>query len=676
MNGDVVLARNSATGDLNAKVDSLSTAKIDGGSMTLDAAFDGKHLGLDVKAEVPDAGTFKLATKGVVLSGSPLELASWRYAHGRAKFDAHFDMAKVVALVPEEMVPFSELGGAGVVAGTVRRDSADVPPELSIHLHTQGLVVAGKGPPEPAHGAQDEARVSGVQPWRSAGIDLALDARVDGTSGAGEVAIHAVDKLGTVAAFNVKADLPYQEALAAPSRAMELFTRAPISARVVVPKRALSEMPQVTRVRTVAGTLEAELTVVGTALEPRVDFVAHARGVRSPLLPVKMASDFDVGFTYDGEKGDLVATASSEEHRALDMSAHVDLRSRDVVTSTSTGEPLAWTGSARMKLGSFPLEGLMPLADRRIRGHVSGEASIADLHRDAKVHAELAVDQLKVGRAVYKSGTVVLDARGGKLDAKARLEQTDGYADVRATTDLQWGAALAPKLDPNGSIEAHLDAKAFRAAAVLPFVRTVFNELDGRIDANATAKIGPAFKDAAVQGKVVFHDGTVQLASFAEELKDARATVTFQPGGVIAIDDVFMRGTDGELTAKGTVRTRGLALASASASLHIPRSQGDGLLRARAAHRRRLRRRVARGDSERRRQAAPRAGRCPDVGRQARAENEVGRAGARGEGDDPYRYVPERQDVRAPPPRQGRPRAGSRVRDRARDGRGRRYPPR
>jgi len=538
--------------------------------MTLDAAFDGKNLGLDVNAELADAGTFRLATKGIVIDGSPLEMSSWKRASGRAKFDARFDMEKNAALVPEELVPFSELRGAGRVSGTVRRDSAEVPPELAVHLDTRGLVVALGGKDEPPHDVPHDERVIGVQRWRSEGVDLSFDARVDATSGAGEVAIHAVDRMGTVAAVDVKADLPYQEVLGAPSRAVELLSRAPLSARLVVPKRALSEMPRVAgaRARAMNGTFEAELTCVGTALEPQIDLVAHARGLRSGALSEKLASDVDVAFRYDGERGELVASASSEKRRVLDLSAHVDLRSRDLVMET--GRPLDWKGSAVMKLAASPLESLGPLAARRVRGLVSGEASIADLHRDAKVHAELTFDRLKVGRAEFKRGNVVLDTRAGKLEASARLEQTDGYADMRATTDLSWGASLAPSIDARTRVDARLDAKAFRAAALLPFVKPAFNELDGRIDANVTAKIGRGEDDAALEGKIVFHDGTIQLAAFADELKEARATATFQPGGVIAIDDVLMRASDGELSAKGGVRTRGLALASASASLHLP----------------------------------------------------------------------------------------------------------
>lgn len=570
LNGDVTIARGTATGELHAKVESLSAAKLEGGSMTFDGAFDGEHLGLDARAEIPEAGTVRLATQGITLGGSPLDVASWRRARGRARFDGRIDMAKVASLVPEARVPFGELRGAGVIAGTLRRDSADVPPEASVHVHTRGLVVAGKGRREPLHDAQHPGRVSGVQPWRSEGVDLSVDARVDGTSGAGEVALQLTDAKGAIAALDVKADLPYRELLADPARARDLIVHAPISARAVIPRRPLSAMPSVSGLRALAGTVDGELSLAGTLLDPRAELVAHGRGVRPPRLADKLASDVDVKLAYDGVAADLVATAKDPTHPTLELSAHVDLRARDLVAG-QPGEPLAWTGSAKARLGSFPLESVGPVADLRVRGLVTGEASIDDLHRDARLTARLALDRLKVGRALYERGTVALDVRDGRAVAHARLEQSDGYADVALSTALPWGASLAPTVDPNASVDAHLVAKAFRAAALLPFVRAAFNELDGRIDADATVRVGADVRAAALSGKLVLREGTVQLAAFGDELRDVRATVTFRPDGLVAIDDVFTRSSSGgEVTASGAVRMRGLALASATASAHIP----------------------------------------------------------------------------------------------------------
>ena len=569
MNGDVSLHHDIATGELHAKVSSLSAGKIDGGTGSMDASFDGKNIGLNMQAEMADAGRFELATSKIVIGGSPLDPASWKRAHGRARFDANVDMARIATLIPKDELPVSELRGLAVVSGIIRRDSGDVPPELAIHAHTRGLVVAGKGTPEPPHDPTHVEIVTGVQPWRSEGVDLSVDATVDATSGYAEFAFHAVDKKGTVVALDAKSDLPYRQMVADPSKAISLLESAPISAKLFIPKRALAEMPQIVGTNSLPGTVEAELTVGGTALDPRVDFVAHARGVRSPTLPANMATDGDITFAYDGQKGDLVATVGAEKHEALALNAHIDLKSRDLIEPT--GEPLAWGGSAKVKMASFPLDTLGPLADRRIRGHVSGEATLDDLHKDAKLHAKVDFDQLKIGRAVYKTGGIVVDATDGKVEANVRLEQTDGYANVHATTGIAWGAELAPSMDPNANVEAKLDAKAFRAAAILPFVGSVMNELDGRIDANATVKIGPGFKDPTLQGTVSYHDGTLQLAALGEEFKNARASVSFLPGGIVKVDDVYMRGTDGELTADAQLNTRGLGFSTAIANVHIPK---------------------------------------------------------------------------------------------------------
>ena len=570
MTGDVALRRNSATGELHARVDSLSAAQIHDASMSVDARLSHQSVGLQIKAELAEAGTFELATNDITIGGSPLEASSWKHAHGRAKFDANLDLKKLATLAPDGALPVSELSGQLVVAGVVRRESASVPPEIGVHVHTRGLVIAGKGQPEPDHDVVHGEKVTGVEPWRSEGVDVSLDARMDPTSGFGELAFHAVDKKGTLVGFDAKSDLPYAQMIADPSTALALLERAPMRAKLVIPKRALEDLPQLAGTHGFPGTVEAELDISGSALDPRVDLVAHARGVRSPAVPAKMAADLDLTLGYDGEHADLLGKVSAEKHEALEVSSRIDIRARDLVLPTS-GQPLAWQGSAKVKLARFPVDAVNAIADRQIRGHISGEAVLEELHKDAKLHAQIDLDGLKIGRATYEKGTIVLDTRSGKVTADARIDQKDGYLDGKASTGLTWGDALAPSLDPAASTEAHVEAKGFRAAAILPFVQSALNELDGRIDANATVKLSPGLKDPTMEGTVAFHDGTVQLVALGEEFKNVKANVSFQPGGVIKVDNVYMTGTDGQLNADAVIKTRGLALDSAIANVHIPK---------------------------------------------------------------------------------------------------------
>ncbi|HSO38013.1 MAG TPA: translocation/assembly module TamB domain-containing protein, partial [Labilithrix sp.] len=570
--GDVALRRDSAAGELHVRADQVSTPQITGAKLDLDARFAGRKVDVTMNGELAEAGHVELAANDVVIGGAPSDLASWKRAHGRAKFSANLDIKKLATLAPKDSLPFSELAGQLVIAGALRRDSANVPPELSVHTHTRGLVIAGKGAHEPDHDTPHGQRVEGVQPWRSEGVDVSLDARVDATSGLGEVAFHSVDDKGTLVGFDAKSDLPYAQMFADPGNALALLEKTPVVARLVVPKRALAEFPQLAGTRRLPGSFEAQLDFTGTALQPRIAFVAHARGVRAPSLDAKLAADADVTLDYDGEKADLLAKVTTQDHPALEIGAHVDVRARDLV-QRAPGQALAWGGSARVKLAKFPLQTITPLAARRVRGQVSGEAVLADLHQNAKLNARLVLDGLKVGRAKYERGTIVVKAEDGALTAGVRLDQADGFLDLQAVTGLAWGAALVPSPDPGVDTQAHLEAKGFRAAALLPFVQGPLNELDGRIDANATVKIGPGFKDPTMEGQVAFHDGTVQLSAIGEEYKNAKANVRFLPGGVIKISDVFLQGTEGQLVADAEVKTRGLGLASATANVTIPRKR-------------------------------------------------------------------------------------------------------
>jgi len=562
LDADLVLRGGGAQGEVHARLDALSAHAPERAKVDADVRFVGTTLGVDLEASVGAAGRASIHTNEVVLGGGPLDPASWKRAKGRAKVDAQVDLTKAVALVPRGALPLGELSGLLTMAGSIRRDSADVPPEASIHVHTRGLVVAGP------------TNEKGIPAWKSRGVDVAFDTRVDATSGAAEVAVRAWDGDGTLVAFEAKTRLPYAEILADPSSALARAERAPLSAKLLVPRRSLDRLPDVAGVRGFEGTLEAQLDVTGTALEPKVDFVARGRDLRAPSLPAALTSDADVTLAYDGKAADLGAVVKTGKGDAkketLTLASHVDAVARELLETPPGKEP-AWKGSAKVTLASFALESLEPLADRRIRGKVSGSVTLDDLHENAKLHADVALDALKVGRATYKGARVVVDAHDGKVAAHARLDQENGYADLKASAGLAWGAALAPSPDPTVDTEASFDAKGLRAAAALPFLSGAVNDLDGIVDANAKVHIPAGASSVPVmEGKVSFQRGRIALAALGDELQDVRATVSLSKEGVIRIDDVFARSLDGQVFAHGVVRTRGLGLDTATLEVKIP----------------------------------------------------------------------------------------------------------
>jgi translocation and assembly module TamB len=562
--GEGSVRRGVARGKVRVGVSELSGHGVKGASATVDASIEDRDVELAINANVGPTGNLALTTERLRIDGRADDPRSWKRVQGRVNVDGSVDLQSVTALVPAKSLPVADIRGNVTVRGRVGRDGPEAPPETQLHVHTNGLAVAGRSaPPTKVNGVEIEA----PPPWRLSDVDLGLDVRTDGLSGLTDVAVRANDRNGSLVAMNAKAILPFADLIAAPARAQERLVAAPMSVRVVVPSRRLDQLPAIAGIKDARGVVDADLAVTGTALEPEVHLVARTKGVHTSAMPADIDADTDVRLDYDGEKADLAAKVSSHGKELLTAGAHLEARLHDFIDGKK--DP-AWTASMKAKLAAFPLESVPQLADRRIRGKVSGEVALDDLHRDARVKGRIDLDGLAVGGAEYPKGAITIETGGGKLAAKVRLDQKDGFLDAKATTGLTWGEAVAPSLDPNQPIEASLDAKALRAAALQPFVEGAVPSLDGRIDANAKARLVPGKPGAELSGQVVFRDGTVQIAALGEELRGVRATATFAPDGTIRVNDVFARGTQGEVRADAAVKIDGTRLADATANVNIP----------------------------------------------------------------------------------------------------------
>ena len=564
------LRRGDVKAELHVALREFRARDLHAANATIDATVAGKDVALDAKASVGDAGEVSLKTDRVVLGGRASDPNAWKKAHGRVNLDASVDLAKLERLVPPESMPVSDLHGALVVRARLGRDSGDAPPEIQMHAHTRDLVVAGKTEPEPDI---DGVRVTGVAPWRSVGVDIGVDVLNDATSGLTNVAFRATDAHGALVAFDSKTILPYRELLNDPASAKDKVFAAPISARLVVPPRRLEELPTIANLKDTAGIVEAELEAGGTVLEPHVRFIAKGRGLREASMPKETKADADVALDYDGKQAKLAIKTAAKGQDLLTVAADANIQVRDFIAGTPNGAPPEWSASAKAHLASFPLEAIPQIASSRLKGRISGDFALDDLHKDAKVTGHLALDKFKVGRVEYEKGNIDIEAGRGKLAAKVRIDQKDGYVDASAASGMSWGAELAPSLDTNQPLEAKLEAKNFRAAAIQPFVASALPTLDGRIDANAHATVTPGRPGAELEGKVVFSDGTVQPAALGEELRKVRATVTLAKNGTIKLEDVSASGISGEVHAKGDAKLDGMRLADATVDIDIPKDK-------------------------------------------------------------------------------------------------------
>ncbi|MFO0737099.1 MAG: translocation/assembly module TamB domain-containing protein [Labilithrix sp.] len=556
--------------DLHAELRDFSSRDVHGANAKVDAAVDGRMVALDARASVGDAGELTLKTDRIVLGGQASDPNAWKKAFGKIDLDASVDLARLERLIPPEAMPVSDLHGSLVVRARAGRDSADAPPEIQMHAHTRDLAVAGKAEAEPS---VDGIEVRGVAPWRSVGVDLGVDVRNDATSGLTNVAFRATDAHGVLVAFDSKTILPYDELVKNPSAAKDKAVAAPISVRMVIPPRRLEELPALAGTKETAGIFEADLEASGTVLEPHVRFIAKGRGLRAVSMPKDTKADTDIALDYDGERAKLAIKSAARGQDLLTVTASANIRSRDFIVGTPSGAPPEWTASAQAHLASFPLETVPQLAAQRIKGRISGDFTLDDLHHAAKATGHLALEKFKVGRVEYEKGNIDIEAGRGKLAAKVRIEQKDGYIDASATSGLSWGAELAPSLDEQQVLEAKLEAKSFRAAAIQPFVATALPTLDGRIDADAHATVSPGRPGAALEGKVVFSDGTILPAALGEELRKVRATVTLAKDGTIKLEDASASGISGEVHAKGNAKIDGMRLADATVDIDIPKEK-------------------------------------------------------------------------------------------------------
>jgi translocation and assembly module TamB len=567
---DLDARRDGARGHVKLKADHVVVASIKDLTADVDAKMDGRTIAGAMRVAMKDVGSFDVHSDAVHIGGQgPMDSRAWRRAWGKVAFSAQCDLAKLAAMVPADSLPVSDVSGAITMEGDVARDSeTDETPEILLSASTRGLVVGTKSGPVEHRGAIDV-----ISPPKSKmyAVDYRLDVRVDGTSGFAEVATRLVDKQGAVLAVDAKsADVPYKELLTSFDGAAERLASVPFSMSVVLPGRKLEELPPWLRLPDASGEVEGTLTVTGTANTPNIKATLKGHSLRVSGMTPGAHLDLDTLLSYDGRRGNVDFHVRSAKDEVLAASLEFDANVEGALFGRS--EIRAWTASAKGKLEAFPLAALGPLSDRQVGGHVSGDFSLDDLHRDGRARVAFKIDDLEVGSAKYKAGVlnVALDGKG--LDASARLEQSAGFAEVKAKVGMAWGDRVAPEVDASGATEITLQAKHLRAAALLPFVQANISEIDGNIDADARFSVSGSAKPT-MQGGVTWTDGLVQINALGEEFHAVRAKVSLTPDGVLRLEDASLSGPSGRMVLAGTARLDGLALTSAEGTIKIAKKE-------------------------------------------------------------------------------------------------------
>ena len=537
--------------------------RIDGLTGHFDTRMTGRDVVAAVSMKATGVGTIDADHVHLQLAGAgALEQASWREAWGDAHVKSEFDMARVIDLLPPNVGPLAGTAGRISLEASVHREAGAASlPDVTLSLRTTKLSLAARNAPDQKLG--DTVLVAAPQ-VSQAGLDLALDLEADGPHGTGKVSARIIDAHGVLVRLDADSPaIPYKALASGTAMTGELL-RMPLALKVAMSERRLDQLPDFMRVDGARGNAAFTLNFRGTASEPALDAHAQVKDVQLIGSRDQPPFDADVNAKYDGEAADVTAVARGGGKDLLHATARMNAKIADFVAGRSD----AWDGSASAKLDDFPLVAVPMLSDHRVRGTANGDFELTGLHHDARAKMQIAVGDLRVGKEAYGKIETHFDYDGKAGHAGLVVDQGDGHASADADIALRWGAAVAPSPDPSGTSKATLKAANMRIGFLAPFLQSVLDSLDGKLNADAHVTLAPA-KKPEMAGTVTLDDGVIGLAALGQELSHVKAKVVLTPDGTVRLQDASATGTSGKVTLAGTAHLDGTSLANAQLDLQI-----------------------------------------------------------------------------------------------------------
>ena len=564
---DVRFLPGRALGKATVALEDATIAGVRDLSSRVEVAVDARRIHGKASAQARDIGSIDIEAPSLDLGGAdPLSPASWRQAWGAVSFDVSCDLAKVLDLTPPDQRPFGEARGHLSLKGSVGRTSpADATPDLKLSFKTDGLALA---PNTPRTRDIDGVMVVGPPAWHLRDVDFDGALAINGGTGFIDLETQIRDRKGELLQVHLTLPhFPYRDLFYDTARLEEDARTSPFDIRVAVPERGLGGLPDILKQGAVTGMLKAEAHASGTLLMPHVDLEATLHDPHFSGETQSLSMDVDVSAHYDGKQGSASIKAGSGDSPLVDASATFDAEFAQLL---DPGESLSWSASGRAHFAGFPLSAIPALDAKLVSGKLSGDATLAGLHKNARANVDVVVDGLRVGNVDYKSARVYVKTDGPAMEAGAHIDQTDGVVDAKVRAAGTWGAAIVPALDPKQPLVVELTSKNFRIAALLPLLSQSLDELDGRLDASMRASLEPGTGGATFAGTMSLSRGLIEASAGGGELHDVSATARFKPDGSVVVDHLSASGLTGRLQGSASAQFAGTRFQSAKASLVIP----------------------------------------------------------------------------------------------------------
>ncbi len=542
-------------GKVTAKARQVSLGKFQNGTADVELELEKGKLTGNLAVALGEGANAKISMQELTTRGPLSEAGDLRNLSGALSVVGDIDLKRVAPLFP--------IAGVERATGRVQLDAAleaqpgKGPPKARLAVESHKLLVVGQR--KDAGNTNDPGLARETAPWTLRGMDVNLDAKVDDAGG--RVEARLFDEHGTLVELSAK--------LAGLSLAPERLRGAalmatPFEAKLNVPGRALERLPTPIRPNDLRGAIALDVQAKGTFTDPKVEALvtlAHFGPVNEREDPRGLGVFVEA--KYSRAEGSLRVQADGRRGQVIALDSRWQGDVAELGKATENYSPVR--GSLKAEITEFPLAVIPILRDRQVRGRVSGRAELEGFGADARLSLELETRRLRVEQLVLERLTAKVGTNGKRIEFEARLDGAGGSAGAKVSTGFVWGKKTVPEVDQN--LEGSLFAKNLRLAAFAPAVAGSVSELDGRLDAQFSAKIEGG--TPKLEGRAALKGGVVQLPKLGQRFHDIQGTVEVSPGRV-RVPELRARGLSGGFRAQADARLDGVTPVSFDGSVDIP----------------------------------------------------------------------------------------------------------
>lgn len=532
--------------------------ELPGAQVSGEITFRGRSAVLRGAAHVPGFGTVDIASDSLLFGDGLLSGAAYRSATGTLDARASVELARLDAVLPEGMLPFERLAGTARLTARVSRQNASIP-DIDLSISSSGLEIEGR-------------TVAGVPGVQLLGVDVALTGSHLAHSGVVAFDLLAIDSRGELAALQIQGKPALIHLFSAPDLLREDLLRTEFELQARVPRRELSLFPPALRWKQLRGKAALDVSVSGTARDPKALLTLRASEVNFGRQNVgKPPFDVSLNAAFANSHGSTLLEIASDGRSVLTARGDGTLEIADLLEGR--GDAPRWRANGDLMLSALPLRRLQALSllvGQPLGGCVSGSLTLRDLHQDARLDADLRIGDLRVGQVSIGAANLTVHAGRGFGSLDAHLAQERGDLTAKAGFGLIWGNAMLPSWDGSREASGTLLAKDFQLTPLQPFMRGALGKVDGILDANLTYHQGPSQSSAgSLQGEVTVREGVIDAVQLGQELRSVQAKLKFLPSGEVRLSNASARGIAGRVVLEGLAHFAGTTFRDAKGTVRI-----------------------------------------------------------------------------------------------------------